>query len=71
MSFSTIYIVIHNSIWQNACQVMMVNTKAEENKKTLIVICNSTRELIRIKADKSHLSALENESFFPPAADID
>lgn len=62
---STVYTVIHCCIWQYVCQVMMVNTKAEENiKKNLIVICNSTGELIRIKADKSHTFPLENESFF-------
>lgn len=33
----------------------MMSTKAEKKqKKKLIVICNSTGELIRVKADKSH-----------------
>lgn len=33
----------------------MMSTKAEKKtEKKLIVICNSTGELIRVKADKSH-----------------
>lgn len=34
----------------------MMSTKAEkkQKQKKLIVICNSTGELIRVKADKSH-----------------
>lgn len=52
-SLSTVCIVIHSSVWQYVCQVLMVNTKEEENKRSLIVMCSPTGELIRIKVDRS------------------